>query len=320
MTVVSFPSIMLSALPLTDTMKIKQTLDSTAEATVISENNQNAEDGGDIEYGNFHRRSLTAIAELDESNMIGNPVVISKDDTTVHDADTNLPMIGINKVVEHIGYMVDEIESPYLLCSKLSNDLDVVHENHKSMCISRYPGYVVPSFRARCSDLKLEEVARFIQSNYIRPTGWTDFNVIDDNLLKKEIYQLIPAYEDLLPLTTIGKIRYGGKSKVTITILIQLADINILLSRFQLKHQYSKLQYEKFVAISLAARVVTPILHYLNSYGWNADLWFDINYENLQIEEENTAKLNGNLVTICSLPYYIDEAIDTAAKQLLLHP
>ena len=81
--------------------------------------------------------------------------------------------------------------------------------------------------------MKLEEVARFIQSNYIRPTGWTDFNVIDDNLLKKEIYQLVPAYdEDLLPLTTIGKIRYGGKSKVTITILIQLADINILLSRF----------------------------------------------------------------------------------------
>jgi len=28
-------------------MKIKQTLDSTAEATVISENNQNAEQGGD---------------------------------------------------------------------------------------------------------------------------------------------------------------------------------------------------------------------------------------------------------------------------------
>ena len=57
MTVVkSFPSITLSALPLTDTMKIKQTLDSTAEATVISENNQNAKDGGDIEYyGDFHR-------------------------------------------------------------------------------------------------------------------------------------------------------------------------------------------------------------------------------------------------------------------------
>ena len=52
MTVVkSFPSITLSALPLTDAMKIKQTLDSTAEATVISENNQNAEDGNDIEYG-----------------------------------------------------------------------------------------------------------------------------------------------------------------------------------------------------------------------------------------------------------------------------
>ena len=108
MTVVkSFPSITLSALPLTDTMKIKQTLDSTAEATVISENNQNAKDGSDIEYGDFHRRSLTAIAELDESNMIGgNPVVISKDDTTVDDADNDLSIVEINKVVEQIiGYV-----------------------------------------------------------------------------------------------------------------------------------------------------------------------------------------------------------------------
>lgn len=147
------------------TIKQQTIINYMTGATVIYENNQIIE-GDAIEFWNFHRQSLISITKEDESGMIGNPVVISKGTTTEDDAIDNLSIFEIHKVAEHIGYIVDEIESPCLIiCSKLSNGLDIVHENHKSMCVSRYPGYVTPSFSKCGSDLKLEEVTRrFIQS------------------------------------------------------------------------------------------------------------------------------------------------------------
>ena len=131
-------------------LTIKQTMDYTRGTTVPADDRAILGGENAIVLGCFHRRSLTSITEDDESGVIGNPVDTSNG-TTESGAHGDFPIVGIDRIIEH--NMISEIDSPFLTCSKLSNDLDIMHEYHSSMCISRCPGYDTTNFRKRGPDL-----------------------------------------------------------------------------------------------------------------------------------------------------------------------
>jgi len=118
-------------------LTIKQTMDYTRGTTVPADDRAILGGENAIVLGCFHRRSLTSITEDDESGVIGNPVDTSNG-TTESGAHDDFPIVGIDRIIEL--NMISEIDSPCITCSKLSNDLDIMHEYHSSMCISRCPG------------------------------------------------------------------------------------------------------------------------------------------------------------------------------------